>query len=322
MNIAVIGAGNIGTRHLQAITKCREDIRIYAVEPVPAAVEKSREMIKNTEGKHIQDVTYCASIDELPEQIAAAIVATGSMARRAVTEQLLAHADVSYLILEKVLFPRVADYSAVGELLRARGVKAWVNTVRRSWPAFRALKERFDWSGPISLSVEGTMWGLGCNTIHFLDLLYWLGGCKGEVSFDISGLDDGVISSKRSGYIEFTGELRASVGDDRLTCISHRAETIVPGFVIDIQSPQAACRIEETPSDAIITITETASGRTWSEPFEVSFQSSLTNGVISDLLNTGDCALAPYEESARLHVPMIEAFLQKLDNGSDCCNIT
>ena len=207
MKVAVIGAGNIGTRHLQAIAKCDEDIELYAVEPVLEAAERSQEMVLNMPERRVQSIHYCDNIEKLPLAVDAAVIATGSLARRKVTEQLLAHASVKYLILEKVLFPCIEDYHAVGQLLVEKGVTAWVNCVRRSWPYMQTLKDRIGGKTPVTMSVEGNMWGIACNTIHYLDTLAWFTECDAPIEFDIGGLDDDVIDSKRSGYVEFTGEL-------------------------------------------------------------------------------------------------------------------
>lgn len=314
--VVVIGAGNIGTRHLQAILKCGESLEIFAVEPNKDAQKKSQEIL----GKISSRISYFIEIDELPKTIDIAIVAVNSGVRRQAVEQLLAYSSVKYMILEKVLFPYVKDYPEVEELLRNHDVKTWVNCARRSWPYTQTLKEYFCESSTISMCVRGNMWGLGCNSIHFIDFLSHLTGRLDPVNIDISGLDDTIIPSKRSGYVEFTGELNVQIGPHNLKLIS--SQGVFDGFDIDIKSERIECHIKEKESSGVNFITNLSFGTCREELFEVPFQSSLTTQVLTNLLLTGTCPLTLYNDSIRLHVPMLRAFAEKLNGGSEYCNIT
>lgn len=316
MNIAVIGAGNIGTRHLQAITKCEEDHKVFAVEPTTEAQSKSREML----GAAGQGVGYVSKVEDLPAVIDIAILAVNSGIRRRIAEQLLAHSSVQYMILEKVLFPYVKDYAEVEKLLQKHKVKAWVNCARRSWSYTRTLKGYFERSTAVSMRVQGNMWGLGCNTIHYIDLLSHLTNCQGPIQVDISALDEEIIPSKREGYVEFTGELNIQLGPHRLKLVSSRGEN--NGFVIDIQSKRLSCHITEKGSEGVNLITDNSTGLKRTELFEVPFQSSLTTQVVQDLLRTGTCPLTTYRDSVKLHIPMLQAFAKKINNEQEYCNIT
>ena len=61
--------------------------------------------------------------------------------------------------------------------------------------------------------------------------------------------------------------------------------------------------------------------------FEMPFQSQLTNILLDEILETGNCKLTPYEESAELHLHLLNnfiAFLRRIknDNSIDECLIT
>lgn len=315
-NIAVIGAGNIGTRHLQAILKYDDPLQIFALEPSKDAQKRSQDVLGDISSR----ISYLNEVNELPKAIDIAILAVSSGVRRQAVEQLLAHGSVKYMILEKVLFPYVKDYPEVEELLRRYTVKTWVNCARRSWPYTRVLKAYFRESSKISMCIRGNMWGLGCNTIHYIDLLSHLTSCLGPLCVDISGLDDTIISSKRTGYVEFTGELNVQIGSHTLKLVS--SQGVFDGFAIDIKSERIECCIKEKGSSGINSITDLSLGTCRQEPFEVPFQSSLTTQVVADLLRTGTCSLTPYNDSIKLHVPMLRAFAEKLNGGSEYCNVT
>ena len=41
--IAIIGAGQLGSRHLQGLTKIKQDIHITVIDPNPSALEIARQ---------------------------------------------------------------------------------------------------------------------------------------------------------------------------------------------------------------------------------------------------------------------------------------
>lgn len=314
--VAVIGAGNIGTRHLQAILKCSEVERIFAMEPSAQAVEKARQALGEEQGR----VTFCSETAQLPPALDVVIVAVNSMVRRQIVEQLLAAVHVRYLILEKVLFPRVEDYEAVRQLLERTGTSAWVNCVRRSWPYTRRLQELFANSERVSMQVSGNLWGIGCNTIHYVDWLCAITKSDLVPVFDYSRLDNEILESKRSGYVEFTGELSATLGAHTLRLISWQG--VFDGFHITLEDSTKLCTLREVGDRGVNIIRDRATGAEQTEEYECPYQSNLTNRVLSTLLSKNVCPLVGYEQSARQHIPMIQTFLKKLGTKSDVCNIT
>jgi hypothetical protein len=54
----------------------------------------------------------------------------------------------------------------------------------------------------------------------------------------------------------------------------------------------------------------------------IPLQSELTRQLVGQLLASGDCALTPYARSAELHLPLIEALMMHLSDGSGTCPIT
>ena len=235
-------------------------------------------------------------------------------------EELLAHATVKYLILEKVLFPQVEDYIVVKELLEQTDTKAWVNCVRRSWPYTQRLQELFAQSKQVSMHVSGNMWGIGCNTIHYVDWLCAITQSDLVPVFDISNLDDEILESKRSGYVEFTGDLFAKLGTHSLQLTSKQGA--FDGFHITIEDDAITCTMHEIGDKGTNIILNHATEEKVVEEYECPYQSNLTNRIVSPLLTENVCPLVGYKQSMREHIPMIQAFLEKIGTDSGYCNIT
>lgn len=289
-SILVVGAGGIGGRHLQSLAGLGRPARLAAVEPSAPVRARARGLCPA--------VQFVDSIDDVAREIDVAIVATASDVRREVVERLLGRAAVRHLILEKVLFQRVGDYAAVGELIERRGVAAWVNCAQRLWPQFRALRAAWPSSGPVQLVVSGSNWGLGCNAIHNLDLLPYL---TGDPAVELSAaLDPGTVAARRPGFIEFTGRLEcADRHGNRVLQTSQREGTLPLTMELMIAGRREPWNLAEVPR-----------------------QSDLTREVVAQLLDTGRCELPAYAESAALHLRMLKVFLDHLarhgDTGGIC----
>lgn len=318
LKIALIGAGQLGSRHLQALALFDRPARIFVVDPFEASLATARERFEQVKQDRVE-ARFTMRFEELPAALDAAVVATGADTRRAALERLFARSRVDVALLEKVLFQRIADYDAVAALLSAQGTHAWVNCAQRLWPFFRDLRPRLLGGANINVTVTGASWGLGCNAIHNLDLLSYLVGepqCRLEAQ-----LDAGSIPSKRAGFIEFTGTLHAfGARGNRVTQTSWRAGSAPFAFEVQSEALHAFWRVGEPT----MRLADAAGDWQWRElETHVPYQSQLTHVVLAEMINRRSSVLPSYAESAALHVKMLEAFLAHLRRApGDACAIT
>jgi hypothetical protein len=311
--VAIIGAGEIGSRHLQALALLDEPTRIIVVDPSPEGLQRAAARFAETGSDH--QVDYLADLAKVSEPIDVAIVATTSATRRAALEALVARTGVRFVVFEKVLFQQPADYDAVGTLLERHGIRAWVNCARRMWPTYRRFRERHGVLARAALWVHGAQWGLGCNGIHFVDLLAFLTG-NDALRFDASLLEPEAAPAKRSGYLEFFGTLsgRTSTGENELRLTHHRSGNAPVTLVL--ATPELFYVFAE--GERKVRFAEAAGGWRWQEEdLELLFQSRLTNLVVQDLLSRGDCELTPYARSCQHHLPFLAALTGHLARSSN-----
>lgn len=222
--------------------------------------------------------------------------------------------------MKKSYFLDIEDYVTINELLEKTGTKAWVNCVRRSLPYTKRLQELFSHSKEIHMHVSGNLWGIGCNTIHYVDWICAITKSYLIPVFDISKLDNEILASKRPGYVEFKGSLFAKLGLHSLQLTSYKG--IFNGFDITIEDEKIKYTLHEVGDKGTNVIYDKLTGEKLIEEYEYPCQSNLTNRVISSLLIKKVCPLVEYEQSMRQHIPMIEAFLKKIGTSIDYCNIT
>ena len=116
--IAIIGCGQIGSRHLQGLMKLEFPILIDVVDSSEEAIKLAK--YRATEIDSIvnsNDIRYFSSITEIEDDIDLCIIATSAKVRLKVLKLLLTLKKVKYLVLEKVLFQSIDEYVIAQELL-------------------------------------------------------------------------------------------------------------------------------------------------------------------------------------------------------------
>ena len=302
--IAIIGAGQLGSRHLQALKAIDTPLDIHVVEPSASSSQVARERYEAIPGAAAHTIHFHA-ISESVGPLDAAIVATNSNVRRAVVEKLLDNGGARVLVLEKLLFTQREDFSAVEGRLAGAGAQAWVNCPMRVMPPYERIRESLG-GGPIHYRVTGSQYGLVTNAIHYLDHVVHLTGCE-EFVVDTSGLDKAPIASKRPGFLELTGTLLARFADGSRCEVTSLAGGTLP-VVVEISNDRHRFIVRE--SEGKLWQSSQDSKWAWEErEAAIPFQSQMTTGVVRELIATGKCSLTPYAVSARTHLSLLEPLL-------------
>ena len=322
-NIVIIGAGKLGSRHLQALALVKTKLSISLIDPSVDSINKALVIFNgsNTENNH--SIETFNTINELElKKIDIAIVATNSLIRRKVIEELSVKCEIKYLFLEKFLFPKTEDYKVIEILLESKKIKTWVNCPRRMFNFYKDLKKEIKEKSIISLS--GSSWGLGSNGIHMLDLIAYL---TNEFEFQLNSelLDETIIKSKREGYIEFTGQFTGSTKSKNhsFTIASYKDEGIP--FVMSVTSGEKSFIVSEGTKKQI-TFSNKSGFQAKEKTITIPFQSQLTNIIVEELLNSGNCELTSFKESSDIHLQYLNMLLnfmgQNTTNKTDTCLIT
>lgn len=306
--IILIGAGNIGSRHLQALALLDRPAQVYVVEPSEEARVLSKSRFESVYD-HTQDidVSYFADMSGLPAQADIAIIATSSLMRRAIVEELCSRVRIPNIILEKVAFQSVRDLYEMQMFFSTNQIKAWVDCPNRDIPFYQQMREKICHDRKLNILSDGGEWGIGCNSIHELDLYAYLAGKELAFQADISDLDPEIIPSKRSRYVEFTGELRLNSTKGRLTLRANRGME-VPIYRI-VATDQRQYLIDE--ANNYVRFREAESQWNWqeSELGDHLLVSQMTQGNVEQILDTGTCPLATFEESSVYHEVLLNALL-------------
>lgn len=310
-NVCLIGAGNIGSRHLQGLKKVTFPLNIEVVDPFKESLATAQQRYKEIESSTNHKIVFLSKLEKISKKIDLVIIATNSNIRANIIQELLRQAEVKYLILEKLLFQKPSDYLNIQSLLKSNNVKAWVNCSMRTTPFYYNLKDIIK-NKPIQYIVNGSQFGLVTNAIHYIDHMVHLTGCN-EFNLDTTLLEKKPIASKRKGFLELNGTLNihfknGSFGS--LTCYSDGNAPIL----VQIFCESFRCISKETEKTAWIS---GVNNWQWKQVAKtILYQSEMTNIITDQLIKKGDCNLTPYDDSMKIHLQLLEGLLNFLNQNS------
>jgi len=313
--VAIVGVGQLGSRHLQALTTTKLEMEIELIEPFEpmqkVALERYNQMPTN---KHIISVKFFNDISALSKELDLVIVATTANVRKVVVDKLLDTKKVTNIILEKVLFQSYDDYDYFLDRFNLLEINVWVNHPRRMFPFYEQFIPELRKSSQISYHVQGAEWGIACNALHFLDHLQMIQtDSKPQIEIDTNMLASSVIESKRKGCYEVYGTLSGRIGNGTfsLTCI----EGEMISTTISIVSDNVRIIVDESKGRALYAFKD--NNWEWEEFKEkiVYFQSELT-GIVTDQILLNACSSLPtYNEASLIHKPFIKKIQEKIETS-------
>lgn len=303
--VVLIGAGELGSRHLQGLLKISTPISIEIVDNNKESLAKTKnrasEVLYNN---NIVEVIYLNNIEHISKNIDICIIATTAHLRYQIILKLLETSIVRNLVLEKILFQNLDDYYKINKLLLTNNVKCWVNCPRRFTNFYQNLKIEIGMQKILSIEVNGSNWGLACNSIHFIDLFSFL---TGELKINyLENLNLEVVSAKREGCYEFFGRLQGKMESGINISLSSTRENKFD-LVIKIETSNLIYIINETEGNFMVK-SKINDNVLQQLNFLIPFQSDMTNKICEDIFQSGSCNLTLISDSVCHHLPMLESF--------------
>ena len=308
-NVLLLGAGQLGSRYLQGMVKTSARLRMTVVDPSVSSLETARSRWAEVGGDQCQhEVRWVESVPIELNRIDLALVVTSARGRADLVYRISAHIEVRYWVLEKVLAQSVRDLELITKAT-SDSQGAWVNTPRRMMTWHQALKDAFGSRSPIKSAYSGGLWGLACNSVHFLDLISWWAGEKLK-SIDTKGLDSVWFESTRAGYFEVTGKLMAQYSRGTTLTLGVRDSAETQPLKVAL-ADGTIWRIDEANGVALSSTGERIDGC-------LELQSRLTARLVDDILLRSHCDLPTLEESAAVHSVFLDAMLAHWNLSQNC----
>lgn len=312
--IFIVGAGQLGSRHLQALKKVGIPLDITVVDASEASIKLAKMRYFDVpEGECKHQLRFLRAIPFDRVKVDLAIVATNSDVRKQVVEELLARTQIKYVVLEKLLFQKKEDYYLIGDMFATHQIKAWVNCSMRTIPVYSDMRIELG-NGPIHYGVSGGNLGLATCAIHYADHLAYLSGCK-DFKVETGFLDALVVESKRKNFLELNGVLGLRFADGSYATLSSTRNGSAP-VLVEISTPSIRFIVREMEGKTWVS-KENKDWKWEERNTPIHYQSEMTTGVVASILKNGTCALVDYETSMQIHIVLLDALQAHVNSHSD-----
>ena len=305
--VLIVGCGQIGSRHLQAICCLPEILEIEVVDPSPQSLAVGQTRLEEVASRNpaltvrwLTDISQCSKEGDL------CLVTTRAQGRFDLVQRIVEKLGYSSFLLEKIATQSIQEFKDLINYSRHHALKGWVHCQTRTYEVHRYIKSLLDPMEPIIFTEVAGNHGLACNGIHAADLFLFYDGTN-QITLETSRLDDEVHPSKRgSGLMDVSGFLfgRSPKGSQLILSYDrhHRLSDVntitTPRgrFIIDLNYPMAwGC----------------SAGRSW-QPIDVTenfLVSQTSKKLISLILRNEPCGLPTLEESLPAHEFILGALL-------------
>ncbi len=300
MKVLIVGAGQLGSRHLQALRNTKFDLDITVSDPSLNSLKVAQERYESLPEAGHHTIKF---LENLPAQGSwdLAIVATNASPRKLVMQHMIERLQIKNYILEKILFTKAADYEWAQKQAMDVLKNAWVNCCMRQMPIYQQIKDDLK-SPQFTYVVSGSNYGLVTNAIHYLDYASWLAGTQ-EYSLDTSKLDLKTVPSKRQGYLELNGTLSAHFKSGAVAEISCFADGNLP-IAVEVHSNTQRYVVLESERKALYWNSE----RNWvreEKEAVIPYQTQLTTEIVSLFHEGKNCSLPSLSESIKIHLNLL-----------------
>lgn len=169
--VLIVGCGELGSRHLQAVAPLPEVYEIEVVDPRPEALDLGRRCLAEVSACQ-PNVTFrwLSSLEEASRGGDLCIVATLAGVRCQLVKRAAESLGYRSFLLEKLVTQSVEEYERFLCFSKQRELSVWVNCLPRAHSFHQGVRTRLDPSETICLTVMGGNYGLATGGIHAVDL--------------------------------------------------------------------------------------------------------------------------------------------------------
>jgi predicted dehydrogenase len=309
--VAIVGCGQLGSRHLQAIAKLGGPLKIQVVEPNSDNQRMSEMRLSEVlPEEHCVEVEWLNDLEDLDHESNLTIVSTTAGGRAEILTELAGRRHQRFLV-EKMVCQSKEEYERLLAAFESRSVKGWVDCTRRYFPFYKRIMQLMENEKTIIFNATGGNHGLGCNAIHLLDLFWWMTGLSRELRLNGDYLSPTLLSNPRGdNLVEFSGTIVASTTKSSFASISFH-----PGnnssVLVNITSDNYRVFVNEADEKALLARKE--NDWRWEEhEFQALYSSNLTTRIVRSIFEEDTCHLPTIQESFFLHEQLFRIFNQHI----------
>ena len=326
--VLIVGCGQLGSRHLQAVAALPEVSEIDVVDPRAEALALGQERLADVSDRNPRArFRWLSSLEMATGGGDLCIVATQAGGRCQLVQDVAERVGYSSFLLEKPAGQSMQEFERLEALLRARGCSAWVNLKTRTYPIHQYIKQQLEPGEPILFSSMGGNHGLANNGVHTADLFAFYDGAE-EIELVGSWIDPVLHPSKRGADLfDLSGTLQGKTATGShftLSYASHHKRS----ELLSVTSWRYRCLVDQSELRRWVVESREETGWTWQPvpSMENLRVSEMTRQFATEILATGTCALPTLTESLAAHRFIFGAiqapFSQLLGREVELCPVT
>ncbi|MQF96397.1 MAG: hypothetical protein FI731_12050 [SAR202 cluster bacterium] len=297
----IVGCGELGSRHLQALATLPSVSQIEVLDPNPDSLELGKVRVQEVLGEGPgPEIRWITSLEEASEEGGLCVIATHAKGRCALLKLISERLGYSSFLLEKIADQSVSALEEAIDFCGKRNISSWVNCQTRVVPTYKRIKAILNGTGAIHFNAVGGMQFLATNGIHTADLFTYFDQCP-SIDEEHARIDPVLHRSKRGIDIyDLTGTLYGHTSRGSSLSISC-TESASPWGHFSISSSKYRCVVDHQKEWMVEAWPE--SDWEW-QP--VRFEGSLmvsrtTKEIAQQIFESGQCGLPTLEESLVSH---------------------
>ena len=307
--VLIVGCGQLGSRHLQAIASLPSVSDIEVLDPNPEALNLGRTRMQEiSQLVTPPNVKWITSINEATELGNLCVIATQAKGRCTLLRNLSDTLGYTSFLLEKIADQSMAAIDDTVAYCRSLGISTWVNFQTRAVPTYQRVKQKLSGTDPIYFSGMGGLQFLATNAIHTADLFAFYDDCN-HIEHTTSEIDQVLHPSKRGKDVfDLTGTIHGYTKKGSSLTLSY-GQSNQPWEHFTISSSKYRCIIDPLQG----WIMEAGSDSDWgwkTVPFEGSvLVSETTKTIANDIMQFGKSKVPTLEESLVSHRFILDELL-------------
>lgn len=305
VRLLLVGCGNLGVRHLQAIACLPGVQEIEIIDSSTQALERAKQLLKEVVVNPSICFRWLSSLNEATEKGDLCILATQAGNRFQLLQQISTQLAYRSFLIEKIVAQSVKEYKDMLSLTKLYNLSIWVNCKTRAYPIHKRIKKFLNPQSPIIFTSVGGNHGLANNGVHVADIFMFHDGSDAIRGTGVY-IDPILHSSKRGSEIfDLSGTLQGVTSKGSQFSISFAKDHVLSDQTI-IVSKDYRCIVDHMQRWAVESSPET--NWLWKPiPFEGNLMvSEMTKAFASDILNYGHCDLPTLEDCFPAHSFILE----------------
>lgn len=323
--ILIVGCGQLGSRHLQAVATLPFVNEIEVVDERPEALQLGKERLAEIQAQDHLQVRWLNSLKQARSGGDLCIVATQAAGRCELVRSVAERLGFSRFLVEKLVAQTTREYEELIDFSRKNSLRVWVNCKTRAHAAHRRVKQHLSHDESFVLCVAGGNHGLANNGVHAVDLFSFFDGTD---KIDVTGshIDSVLHPSKRgSALFDLSGTIHARSQKGSIFTLSLAGDHMAP-----LQFSVVSSKYRAMVDDQIKCFYESdaETGWAWRQvPYDSNLAvSSMTRDFATGILTREQCELPTLQECFTAHRIILETlrphFNRILGKKTDECPVT